>query len=255
MGLCTAGLGVLMFLGVGQSAAAGPYGGFPEVSVGVNPNRNFSGEVSGPGTNELLVVPEEQDFIITTIKSDSNGVLTESSGAPATGSGIQLLQDGAVVLRGQVIGPYSGSSISIGKGHLRIEAGTTLSLQNLNGWPANYYVQGYLVQQGSPYRSVYGVTPSESFDVQPIFSTEDDRVFLIRTAVFKAYGGGVDYCDLAVNDETIVDGSSMAMYDNGTPQPFVRGNGALSVPPGSTIQVRTYGRKCDYYIDGEYIQP
>ena len=256
MGLCKAVLSLLMFLGVVHPAAAGPPGGFPEVSVGENPNRNFSGEVSARSSHELLVVPENQEFIITMIKSDSTGVPTRaSSGTPDPDNGIQLLQDATVVLRGGVIDFYSGASISMGKGHLRIEAGTTLSLQNLNGWPATYYVQGYLVQRGSPYRSVCGVTPSESFDAQTVFSTEEDRVFLIRTAVLNAQGGGASNCDLAVNDETIVDGSSYAMYDNGVPQPFVRGNGAISVPGGSTIQVRTFGRRCDYYIEGEYIQP
>jgi len=243
-----------------QPALSAPYGGFPEVSLGTNPNRHFSGVITGPGAVELLVLPEDQEFIVTLVQSSTGGTRTSSDGTTYE-SGIQLLQNGVVVVRGDVISPKSGASINNGRGRLRVEAGTTLSLQHLGIDIASYYVQGFLVHSGSPYRGVYGVTPSASFDAQTAFTTEADREFIIRTAALTAYGAGASYCDLAVDGETVIDGDTYALYDSGyhgtsgVSGAFVTGEGALTVAPGSTIQVRTFGRRCDYYIDGEYIQP
>ena len=244
-----------------QPALAEPYGGFPEISSGLNPHRHFGGEISDAGTVELIAVPADQEFIVTMVRSNFGGVRTSSSGTPSTSNGIQLLQDGVVVLRGDVISPGSGVSISSGRGRLRVEAGTTLTFQHLGDGLATYYVQGFLVHQGSPYRGVYGVTPLATHGVQTAFTTEDDREFIIRTASLKAYTGDGSYCDLVIDDETVVDGDSRALYDlgfyggHGVSGAFVTGNSALTVPPGSTIQIRTFGERCDYYIEGEYVQP
>jgi len=240
-----------------QPAFAGPYGGFPEVSVGTNPHRHFGGEISGSGTETLMTVPDGQEFIVTGFNSNVAGVSTSSTGVVGD-SGIQLLGDDTVLARGAVVGPYSGTSLSIGRARLRIEAGTTLSVQFLSpgGDARQYFVQGFLVHEGSPYRGFYGITPTAGHDIQTVTTTDGDRDFLIRTVFLEATGGGIAYCNLYVNDALVVHGSTNTLTgSSSTNSAFAAGSATISVPPGGTIQVETRGYYCEYYIDGEYLQP
>jgi hypothetical protein len=241
----------LVFL-VAPVALAHPGIGLPEVSQGSNPYRVFGGEVAADTTSTLLTVPDDQEFIITMVRANVNGSSLLHSGESAD-SGVELLSDGAVILTNHAIGSTSRVSIAQGDGKLPVAAGAALSIINRNpSSTVTYYIQGYLIKAGSPYRSFMGHTPLAISGLQTLITADADRDFLVRTlAVRSAAGDGVD---------VYIDGALLIDWETGThgpgdDRPLWAGKGMLVVPAGSSLQLRTNGYYASYYIDGEYIKP
>ena len=236
---------------------AHPVTGLPEVSLGSNPHRFFSGPIAPGETIPLIDVPADQEFIVTMVTT------TEAQGSRLSGGsldtdGIRMLQGTSVVLSGEAI-HYRSSFGYPNRGHLRIEAGTSVSIHSGSGTSpdAYYQVQGYFVQAPSPYQSVYGISPSTLDAVHPIFTNGDSRDYMIRTAILDPESGyGPGACDLYIDGTIVMDGSSQLMYVTTAWSTLTKGTGAIPLPAGSTLQVKTVeGVPCQYYVDGEYIAP
>ena len=234
-------------------ALAGPGSGLPEVSLGSNPYRSFGGGVeSSPVV--LLTVPEGQEFIVTTVLVEHLGRM-DSAGI----SGFQLLQDGTPVLGGTTLGIRSLSGIGRGLGRLRLEAGSTLSIDYNGSDPyADFYVEGRFVQAGSPYRSFYGTTSGAG--PRAVFSADADRDFIVRTAVVWGADTFSQNCDIYLDGEmhlsqTIQGTFSSPDYHTRYAASLASGQGALVVPAGSELSLHHAISGCGYYIDGEYITP
>ena len=237
---------------MGPSALAHPGIGLPEVSQGSNPYRVFGGEVAADTTSTLFTVPDDQEFIITMVRANVNGSSLLHSGE-SEDSGVELLSDGVVILTNHAIGSNSRVSIAQGDGKLPVAAGAALSIINRN--PSStvaYYIQGYLIEAGSPYRSFMGHTPLAISGLQTAITADADRDFLVRTlAVRSAAGDGID---------VYIDGALLIEWDTSThgpgdDRPLWAGKGMLVVPAGSSLQLLTNGYYASYYIDGEYIKP
>ncbi len=56
-------------------------------------------------------------------------------------------------------------------------------------------------------------------------------------------------------DDALVIGTNTDTHLFGDDRPLWVGKGTLVVPAGSRLQVRAYGFRVSYYIDGEYITP
>ena len=241
----------LVFL-VGPVALAHPGIGLPEVSEGSNPYRVFGGEVAADTTSTIYTVPDDQEFIITMVRANVNGASLLHSGG-SSDSGVELLSDGAVILTNHALGSNSRVSIAQGDGKLPVAAGSVLSIINRSpSSTAAFYIQGYLIKPGSPYRSFMGRTPFASSGLQTAITADADRDFLVRTlAVRSAAGDGID---------VYIDGALLLEWDTNThgygdDRPLWAGKGMLVVPAGSSLQLKTNGYYASYYIDGEYIRP
>jgi hypothetical protein len=241
----------LVFL-VGPVALAHPGIGLPEVSHGANPYRTFGGEVAASTTSTIFTVPDDQEFIITMIRSSVNGSSLLHSGESAD-SGVELLSDGVVILTNHALGSNSRVSIAQGDGKLPVAAGSALSIINRHGsTTATYYIQGYLVEAGSPYRSFMGQTPLATSGLQTAITAEADRDFLIRTLAVRSAGG--DGIDIYIDGALLIDWDTNT-HGYGDDRPLWAGKGMLVLPAGSSLQLRTNGYYTSYYIDGEYIRP
>lgn len=214
---------------VATPALAGPTMGLPEVSTGANPYRSFGGSVVGESTiHPLVSVPEGQEFIVTMVNVQYGTRF--------------ILQDSTVIVGGFITGRGMDTAIAQGRGRLRIEEGTTLSIQG----DGTYFVQGYFVQAGSPYRSFFGVTSGEGLET--IFTADADRDFIARSVMVKHL-----HCDFYIDDALHIDTNNYATLYGG----FAQGFGAVVVPAESRFQIDTDSATtpCEYYIEGEYVTP
>ena len=97
-----------------------------------------------------------------------------------------------------------------------------------------------------------GHTPLAIEGLQSVFTADADRDFLIRTLAVKSVAG--DTIDV-YRDGTLFVHRHTEAHSYGDDRPLWAGNGALLIPAGSTLQLRTNGYRTSYYIDGEYIAP
>lgn len=104
-------------------AQAFPQG--PNVSMSANPYESFTGSTSG--TVDLLTVPNDQIFIVTTCVSNS--------------SYVDLKENNDTIITGSSSGCMSGA-LHDGNGHLVIASGSTLKVQSTYG-TRYYYIEGY----------------------------------------------------------------------------------------------------------------
>jgi len=223
-------------------ALAGPSMSLPEVSLGSNPYRSFSGHVAPGVTSDVLTVPTGQEFIVTMFKAEH--------------SSFEMLQDSTVILSGRALDQKSSYSIAVGRGLLRIEEGATLSLRYVSSGGSHYFLQGYFVHAGSPYRATNGRSAATS--PATVFTADEGRDFLVRTIGLSTYS-----CDVYMDGSMAIAGNSFAAFDLGphygtsmSGGAFAMGLGAMVLPEDSQLQiVARDGVTCDYYIDGEYIKP
>ncbi len=217
---------------LGGPAGAEPTMSLPEVSYGSNPYRSFAGKFTGPGTHELLVIPDGQDFIITMYDPNSSYQL-------------RVYRNDEVILERS--SSLYRSYLKDGLAKLRVEGGATLSIQRDETWSeAIYYLQGYLTQPGGPERFVSGTTPGGG--THTVFSAEEDRVFIVQTLKV-----GTSHCEFALDGAPISFGSFPFSSTNA----FDIGRGTLVVPPGKSLSLThgMAGEACEYFLAGAYIQP
>lgn len=242
-----------------QTADAKPSLSFPEVSLGTNPYRAYGGTFSEPGTQTILTVPTGQEFIVTMVRTSLRGAPTDSLGEVSP-YGFQVKVDGSVAVQGGMLGTEGIVTISSGKGKLMVPSSSTLSITYLGGtsFEQGYYLQGYFVQEGSKYRSTYGVTPTAT-GLHTIYSVDADRDFLVRTLVTQGLSGGTYRCDVYVDGVLMIPRGTTATTDmeyifDGPGSAFVTGDGALPLQGGSNLQILPNGGSlCEYYMEGEYI--
>jgi hypothetical protein len=103
----------------------------PSVSYGNIPYQSFAGSLSANTYADLLIIPSDQIFIVTscissTYNSDQYGILYEDA----------TNKSGA--------GCYSEGALRNGHAHVVIQPGTTLKLKNNHySYTTHYYVEGY----------------------------------------------------------------------------------------------------------------
>jgi len=231
-------------------ANAHPMGTLPEISGGTVPYKVFSGYAT-VGSTTLLTVPDDQDFILTGVSNQVSG-----SGGFSGGNGFEFHSDGVWVLGGSFISSFPHTTFGQNEGRLRIEAGRTLTLSYSGGSPtAAYFVQGYFVAAGSPYRSTIGTILAPATDgTTIIFTAEADRTFIIRSLILYCQGGPAN---VLVDDVLAIPRHVDAATIGANPSLFAIGKGAMPVPPGATVAIagESFTGSCDYYLDGQYVQP
>ncbi len=227
----------------------------PSVSTGSAPYKSFHGLACTEPT-ELFTVPAGQEFIITSVSSTAHG---SASVAGDWDGGTRLLKDGEVLLAGSVFSRDMSVSISTGSGRLPVESGARLSIHTTASSGCGYYfLQGYLIKAGSPYRAYFG----NSVD-RTVMSVDTGKSFLVRTISLSTRESPW-HCHVWVDGERVIHGETYMVhdrgsYDGGNPGPFPLGKGALLLTSGQSLQIgpedASTSTQCDYYIEGEYITP
>ena len=250
--------GVMVLGSVLQAEAqAAPGLGLPEVSAGAAPYRHYSGELCETAT-EVLTVPEGQEFLVTMVVTTTDGG-SSHGGEWSEHHGAMLLRDGVIALAGNAIGQKSTLPVASGTGRLPVSAGSTLSIKAVSTGGAcyNYYLQGYFIEAGSPYRSFYG----NSGLSRDVITVESGRQFLVRTLALNSREWP-NYCHVWIDGVRVIHGNTWAVTDrnfwgSGRAGGFADGKGTMLLTEGMTLQVGpedpTLESQCDYYMAGEYI--
>ena len=224
----------------------------PEVSMGSLPYKVFSGSIPSTGSVDLFTVPDGQELIVTGVVNHVSG-----SGGFSESDGLAFFADGTRVLGGVFINPSSPhSTFGVNAGRLRIVSGETLSIVYTGGGSMNrYYVQAYVVEAGSPYRSTIGTIPADSITIPTtIFTADEGQPFIVRSLILYCQGGPAD---VLLDGDVVISRHVSATTISASPTLFAKGKGALPVPAGSTLAIRSesFTGACDYYMDGEYTHP
>ena len=169
--------------------------------------------------------------------------------------------DDEIALAGQFIGKDGSIDVTRGEGRLPVRSGSTLSIQSIATWGDDcqhkYYVQGYLTESGSPYRSFFNNSAIE----RTVFTVDPGKTFLVRTIAI-ASREGVAHCDVYVDGTQTLEGNSKMMSDMisaGRMGGFASGKGTLVLTEGQQLEVGPEipgtETQCDYYVAGEYMTP
>ena len=197
--------------------------------MGSNPYQSFVGNASHSAEETLLVVPADQDFILTMVELNDGGV--------------ELRRDGVAVFDPMIRSDYLGS----GMAGLRIPGGATISIRGPSSAAGAYYVQGFLTEQ---------VGQSLCFRSDPwggthvVWTTDADRDFIVRTMlVFTSW------CNFSLDGEPISYGAFP--FAGGIQSGLEKGRGTFVLPKGSVLSLThgMEGEACDYFMEGTYIHP
>jgi hypothetical protein len=213
---------------------AAPVMSHPDVSLGSNPIRNFTGALAPGEAAVLLEVPAGQEFVITNVLPTSEA--------------FHIKKDGEVALWWW---PLSKAYFASGLSRMTFGSGSVLSIENTGRWGSvsqSYYVEGYLTAEPSPYRfwagNISGAMPVA------VFTNSEGKPFLARTILLGSSDCAVYFDGVTVLDERFID--SAAQPNDG----FLHRRGNLLVPTGVTMEIAApSGAGCEYYVEGQYIQP
>ncbi|MAA79391.1 MAG: hypothetical protein CL916_09035 [Deltaproteobacteria bacterium] len=101
------------------------------VNQGQNPYRSFSGSIAAGSQLDLLTIPNDQVFVVTTCITNE--------------AYMHIRQDSIIKLQRLSYACYRGNSTAFtqGKAHLVIDSGSVLNIQTSNNSTVYYYIEGY----------------------------------------------------------------------------------------------------------------
>ncbi len=104
------------------------------VNQAQNPYRSFSGSLSANSQLDLLTIPSDQIFIVTTCINNE--------------SYMHIRQDSTIKLQRLSYACYRGNSTAFtqGNAHLVIDSGTVLNIQTSHNGTVYYYIEGYFAK-------------------------------------------------------------------------------------------------------------
>ena len=115
-----------------SSAYADP--SIQSVNQAQNPYRSFSGYLADSSQLDLLTLPSDQVFIVTTCITNE--------------SYMHIRQDSTIKLQRLTYACQKnyGTSFTQGKAHLVIDSGTVMNIQTSNNGGVYYYIEGYFAK-------------------------------------------------------------------------------------------------------------
>jgi hypothetical protein len=142
---------------------------------------------------------------------------------------------------------------------LPIGSGSTLSIKvDPSSGCGRYFLQGYLIEAGSPYRAYFGSSVDRT-----VMMVEAGKSFLVRTIALSTRESPW-HCHAWVDGAKVIDGETFVIhdrgsYDGGNAGAFAIGKGTLVLSSGQSLEVGPEEAgaptQCDYYVEGEYITP
>ena len=200
-------------------------------------------EVSGPGIPFVHfggMAPAESSTVVTTVPENKELILTLAAADP----GLSLQIDGTTLVPEWLTEAGPNNAMAKGTAHVPVGPGQTLTIYNDRGSEIGYYIQGYLAEPGSPYRSFYG--ESWSTGESRTLMTADALPFMVQTLAVR------DNCDVLIDGVLTIPESSKAVFIGYTNRGMLNGKGTLVVPAGASLQV---DRSCEYFVNGKYLTP
>lgn len=181
------------------------------------------------------------DPTVTTISSTSDFMITTA----IMGSNCDLYADGAMLVKGEseAMSTQNDFALATGNGHLRVDAGTTLSIDG----NCTYFIEGYELEQGSPYRSFTGEISGSGVAQMGVLSSD----FMITTAIVDTTSVGA--CNIEMDGVTLIDGVQGLMHFSNYHSPFHKGRAHVKANAGTTLRMSNQGSYCQYYIEGMYV--
>jgi hypothetical protein len=206
-----------------------------------NPTESFMGEISnGVGMYDILTVPSDKIFILTSIQTPAAVCFYENSTKIFCQSNNSNSTEGV-----------GNNPFRFAHGVLKIDSGATLKVDN-----DYYYVEGYYAEPtGWPNEFFYGtISPGQS---QNLLTIPSDKDFII-TGVATASGQSGQQLCLYENGNRILRAYFFAAAMSET-NFLVMGKSRLRVSAGSTLSIQHDGSSsyldAPYYIQGYYAEP
>ena len=224
-----------VFLLWSSAVVAGPVMSHPDVSLGENPIRNFSGEVDHGETVTLMTVPDGQDFVITGMLQPHNR--------------LQIKQNEEVLVPQWASGLLGNRLLTV-----KVESGRTLSVEHVTASMSSesFYLQGYFTPTGGPQEFFVGMTGVKDLDEvlrEEVWRNESEQTFVVR----YFYVNVGDRCGIYLDDALVFAPGGALTANHYLPQD---GRLTFLVPTGSTLKIEAgYTAHCKYIMSGEYMQP
>ena len=199
-------------------------------------------EVSGPGVPYVHyagMAPAERSSVVATIPSDKDLIITLATADP----GLRLHAGETTIIPNWLTEDGGNNAISKGKANIPVGAGQTLEVYNDRDHEIGYFIQGYLIEPGGPYRSFFGSPISPDVTMM---TADSDRPFMIQTIIVRST------CDVMIDDTLTIPYTSYAAAHGTRHRGLTQGRGSVVVPAGSRLHVN--GR-CDYFVNGKYLRP
>ena len=200
----------------------------PSVSKGSHPFVQFTGSGVNP---TVATISTTNDFLITTA---------------IMGSNCDVYADGVLLVKGEseAMSTQNDFALATGNGHLRVDAGSTITIDG----NCTYFVEGYELEQGSPYRSFSGEISGSGFSPMGLLPSD----FMITTAIVDTTSVGA--CNIEMDGSTLVDGVQGLMHFSNHHSPFHKGRAHVKANTGTTLRMSNQGSYCQYYVEGVYIR-
>ena len=113
-------------------AYAGPH--IQAVNNGQIPYQSFSGSINASTQQDLLTIPSDQVFVVTTCITNNNYM--------------DIRQDGTIKLerRTSACQHSYGTAFTTGNAHLIIDSGTVLNIKTSGNGSVYYYIEGFFAK-------------------------------------------------------------------------------------------------------------
>ena len=210
-----------------QTLFADPIVHHPSVSKGSFPYMQFTGSGVNP---TVTLLSSTSEFIITTA---------------IMGSNCDLYSDASLLVKGEseAMSTQNDFALATGNGHLRVEAGATISIDG----NCTYFIEGYEVEVGSRYRSFSGEITGPGVSNMGVLTSD----FVITSAIVDTTSVGA--CNIEMDGSTLVDGVQGLMHFSNYHSPFHKGRAHVKANAGSTLRMKNQGSYCQYYVEGMYL--
>ena len=217
-----------------SAVMAGPTLSHPDVSLGSNPIRSFSGKMASGETATLMEIPAGQDLVVTTFMARS--------------STFQLKRNEEVVEERWL--SLAGKMFYYGFSRIVVPGGGTLRLTNTDSsGERSFRLEGFLIEAGGPYRTFGG----EIAAATEVFENDTEQTFVVRAIHLSN-----TQCSVSLNDENVFRPTDL-MLGGHTNNAYSERRGALLVPEGARLGVSPRPEvgvnTCEYYIEGDFVQP
>ena len=144
----------------------------PNVSTGSTPFAYYQGTIQSGQETDVFTQSTQYDFLITTAFQSSRNC--------------DLYQDSTQIVNGKsgVMDTSGHGTLFLGKGLLRIDAGSTLKVKAV-GDNCTFHISGYHIEIGSPYVHLTGSIPINSSQV--VHTIQTGKMFIIQRNLLGYY--------------------------------------------------------------------
>ena len=212
---------------------------FPNVSIGSTPFAYYQGTIQSGQETDVFTQSTQHDFLVTTAFQSSRNC--------------DVYQDSTQIVNGKsgVMDTSGHGTLFLGKGLLRIDAGSTLKVKAV-GDNCTFHISGYHIEIGSPYVHLTGSVSTNSS--QTVHTIPSGKTFILQSIIMG--GTQPETCDVYISGNLVLEGHLRAMTREDIHSAATNGNLRIPVAENETIDIHNTGvsSPCHYYLEGTYVQ-